>query len=461
MRPDRIINGFSLSIAFVIVLLHLPDRCQAAEPTSPLSTPATKTWTWEEAITTAIAQHPRIRIAEQDASASEAVVKQIESAHYPQITGLSANSAGNTRVLANLGISGSLPKPTNYLTTIGLRADFLITDFGRTTHRILEQKSLVKSAEQAILASKALTILSVQQAYLHCLKQQRLVQVAREVLTERELIRQQTEIFYRRGLRSKLDLDLATVEATRAELTLVKAANDLQAAFALLGNAIGQPEPARPSQTSSPILNAPTAPMESLFEAALQQRPELDGRRSHQEAAAEALKAAKALRFGSVTAIGVLANTWWGREERLGGKSISNPDAQLGWYGLGGTSAFPLYTGGRISGRIEEAEARQGEADAATQSLANQIVLQVAQAYFSRLTAEQQMSVSQERVGVAREALTRARDRYKAGLGSILDVVTATSDLLAAEVGLAESQYELQASEAALVYATGTAYGHY
>lgn len=254
---------------------------------------------------------------------------------------------------------------------------------------------------------------------------------------------------------------MATVEATRAELTLVKAANDLQAAFALLGNAIGQPEPARPSQTSSPILNAPTAPMESLFEAALQQRPELDGRRSHQEAAAEALKAAKALRFGSVTAIGVLANTWWGREERPGGKSISNPDAQLGWYGLGGTSAFPLYTGGRISGRIEEAEARQGEADAATQSLANQIVLQVAQAYFSRLTAEQQMSVSQERVGVAREALTRARDRYKAGLGSILDVVTATSDLLAAEVGLAESQYELQASEAALVYATGTAYGHY
>jgi outer membrane protein TolC len=64
-------------------------------------------------------------------------------------------------------------------------------------------------------------------------------------------------------------------------------------------------------------------------------------------------------------------------------------------------------------------------------------------------------------VAVAREALTLARDRYKAGLGSILDVVTATSDLLAAEVGLAESQYELQASEAALAYATGAAYGRY
>ncbi len=128
---------------------------------------------------------------------------------------------------------------------------------------------------------------------------------------------------------------------------------------------------------------------------------------------------------------------------------------------MGGTSAFPLYTGGRITGQIEEAEARKGEVDANTQSLANQVVLQVAQAYFSRLTAEQQITVAQERVAVAREALTLARDRYKAGLGSILDVVTATSDLLAAEVGLAESQYELQASDAALAYATGSAYARY
>jgi outer membrane protein TolC len=460
MRPAKITSGFSFSAACVIAFLQLPAWGHAAERASPQSF-ETKSWTWDDAITTAIAQHPRIRIAEQDVVSSEALVKQIESASYPQVTGLFANSAGNTRVLANLGISGSLPKPTNYLTTPGLRVDFLITDFGHTAHSILAQKALVRSAQQAMLASKALTILTVQQAYLNCLKQQRLVQVAREVLAERELIRRQTEIFYRRDLRSKLDLDFATVETTRAELTLVKAENDLEAAFALLGNAIGQPKPARPSQTSTPPLKASLASIDSLFQEALEQRPELLGGRDRQQAAAEALKAAKALRFGSVTAIGTAAYTWWGREERPSGKEISNPGAQLGWYGLGGTSALPLYTGGRISGQIEEAQARQREVDAGTQSLANQIVLQVAQAYFSRVTAQQQIAVAEERVAVARAGPTRARPPDKTRRGSILDVVTATSDLLAAEVGLAESQYELQASEAALAYATGAAYGRY
>lgn len=461
MQSDRTTNGFSLSLSTCLVALCLTSAWAADEAPSSQPSSADYTLTWEEAIRTAVERHPQIRIAEQDVAASEAVVKQIESANYPQITGIFSNSAGNTRVLANLGISGSLPKPTNYLASPGLRADFLITDFGRTAHNILAQKSLTASAKNAVLASKALTILTVQQAYLNALKQQRLVQVAREVLAERELIRRQTEIFHRRELRSKLDLDFASVEANRAELTLIKAENDLQAAYAALGNAMGQRGPARPSPVALPTAKQQIAPIDALLQEAMEKRPELLGGRDRQQAAAEAVKAAKALRFGSVTAIGTLGYTWWGREERTNGKDVNNPGAQLGWYGLGGTSSFPLYTGGRISGQIEEAEARQGEVDAGTQAIANQIALQVAQAYFSRLTAEQQITVAQEKVTIAREALTLARERYKAGLGSILDVVTATTDLLSAETGLTQSQYELQASDAALAYATGTTYGRY
>ena len=97
---------------------------------------------WEQAIRTAVEKQPLIKMAEHEALESQALVKQIESANYPQVTGIVSSTAGNTRVLANLGISGSLPKPTNYMTTPGIRADYLITDFGRTAHRILSQKSL-------------------------------------------------------------------------------------------------------------------------------------------------------------------------------------------------------------------------------------------------------------------------------------------------------------------------------
>lgn len=453
----------SRCLACVLVIItcgvttSLAAEQMAPRPSSSAGTPLS----WEQAIRRALEKQPLIKAAEYEALESHAVLKQIESANYPQVTAIVPTTAGNTRVLANLGISGSLPKPTNYLTTPGIRADYLITDFGQTAHRILSQKSLAASTEKAVLTAKALTILNVEQAYLNCLKQQRLVEISREVLDERELIRQQTEAFYRHQLRSKLDLDFASVEANRAEVMLIKAQNNLALAFAALNTTMGFQGPGSYLLEQVVFSVTPSVGPEPLVQDALNQRPELLGSKDRIQAAEDALHAAKALRFGSVTGIGTFAYTWWAHEERPSGNEVSNPGGKLGWYGVGATSSFPLYTGGRIEGQIEEADARTGETRATTRSIANDIVLQVAHAYFNRLTAEQQIKVSEEKVAHSREALTLARERYKASLGSILDVTTATTDLLSAEVGLADAQYDYRASEAALAYATGVEYARY
>lgn len=461
MRQDRNTNAIrSLVVGVLLIAPGLAMSSVAAElPAAQTANGALLTW--EEAIQTALAKQPLIKVAEHEARESHAVVRQIEAANYPQVTGIYSSSAGNTRVLANLGISGSLPKPTNYLTTPGVRADYLITDFGQTAHRILSQEAFAASAEQAVLTAKALTILNVEQAYLNCLKQQRMVEIAKEVMLERNLIRQQTEGFYSRELRSKLDLDFASVEFNRAEVVFIQAENDLASAFAALNTAMGL------QGAGSYILKQPLFPVspapsqEILVREALDRRPELRGSQDRVQAVEEALKAAKALRFGSVTALGTSGYTAWGREERPNGKEVSNPGAQLGWYGLGVVGSTPLYTGGRIEGKIDEAEARRSETQATARSLVNDVVLQVMQAYFSRSTAEQQIKVSEEKVAHSREALTLARERYKAGLGSILDVTTAATDLLGAEVGLADARYDYRASDAALSYATGVEYGRY
>jgi outer membrane protein len=462
MLPARIINVTSL-LAFLLPIWTMMSSMAFATESPDRTAPNASgtTLTWEQAIRTGLDKHPLIKFAQHEVRESEATVKQIESANYPQVTGVYANTGGNARVLANLGVSGSLPKPVTYLTTPGVRVDLLITDFGRTAHMVLSQKSLAKSAERTVLTTKALVVLKVQQAYLTCLKQQRLVTIAREIFKERELIRQQTEIFHRQQLRSKLDLDFASVEANRAELALIKAQNDLQASFAALNNAMGlQTGPAYAlEQVTLAVQSAPTS--EPLFREALTKRPELLGSKDRLQAAEEALKAAKALNFGNVTAIGTTGYTRWSGPEFAANGAQANPGEQLGWWGAGGTSAFPLYTGGRIQGQIEEADARKGERQADVRMIANDVILQVANAYLSRLTAEQQIKVAQEKVMHAREAMTLAQERYKASLGSILDVVTATADLLSAEVGLAESQYDYQASETALSYATGTGYERY
>jgi outer membrane protein len=417
---------------------------------------------WDQAIRSGLEHHPKIQISQSETLASQAVTGQLEAANYPRISGIYANSGGNTRVLANLGVSGSLPKPTNYLTTPGVRVDYLITDFGHTAHQILANKSLTAAAEKQTLTTKALVILRIQQAYLNCLKQQQLMKIAHQVLKERQLIRDQAETLHRHQLRSKLDLDFASVEVNRAELVLLKAQNDLQVAFAGLNNAMGGQVAEEYALQDIAIDLTPVAPLNTLFEQALAQRPELLGSKDRLQAAEEALQSARALHFGNVTAIGTAAYTLWSREETTSPKgNPNNPGAKLGWYGAGVTSAFPIYTGGRISGQVEEVEARKGEVEATTRALANDVVLQVAQAYLVRLSAEQQIKAAREKLDHAREALSLARERYKAGLGSILELTTSTANLLSAEGGLAEAQYEFRGSDAALAYATGSEIARY
>src|SRR5512146_3045997 len=274
MRRVKSTSVIRCLVSVLVVVASGVTTSFAAEqvPSRPMSA-AGAPLTWEQAIHTAIEKQPLIKVAEHEALESQALIKQIESANYPQITGLYSNSAGNTRVLANLGISGSLPKPTNYLTTPGIRADFLITDFGQTAHRILSQKSFAASAEKALLTSKALAILDVEQAYLNCLKQQRLVEIAREVMNERDLIRQQTEAFYRRQLRSKLDLDFASVEFNRAEVVLIKAQNNLASAFTALNTAMGLQGPGTYVLEQAGLSVIPSPTPESLVQEALNQRP--------------------------------------------------------------------------------------------------------------------------------------------------------------------------------------------
>lgn len=416
---------------------------------------------WEEAIRVGLENHPSIQIAQHQAKASDTVTKQLESAHYPQITGILTGSGGNTRVLANLNTSGSLPKPTLYLATPGIRVDFLITDFGHTTHKILANKSLTKSAEQGILISKALTILDIQQAYLNVLKQQHLVLVAREILQARDQIRQQVDSLYHNQLRSKLDLDFATVSALQAKVGLAKTEKDLKLAFTKLNLAMGQAGSQEYSLDPVSITVQPGPPITQLVDVALAQRPEVQRSHLHITATEEGVKAAKALRYGHIDALGTLAYSYWSRNDVEPSGSVKNPGKQLGWWGAAVASSIPLFTGGRIEGQVDEAHGRLGEAVANARSIANDVILQVMQAYLAHLMTAHEISLAEKQVEQAQEALDLSKIQYETGLGSIIEVVMGTTNFLVAKSALLEAQYNYRTSEAALAFATGDEFRRY
>jgi outer membrane protein len=338
--------------------------------------------------------------------------------------------------------------------TGGLILNQLITDFGYTAHRILANEANEAASEKDVLTNKALVILMVQKAYLNCLLQQNLVEIATATLTRRKAVRDQVQTLYRHQLKPKVDLDLVLVEVSNAELLLIRAQNDLKQAFAGLHNAMGIQGSDSYELEKIPIAITSIQDPERLVTIGLRDRPELLVGHDRIVASEELLKAVKALNFGSLTAVGVIGVTkYWDVHD----SGIHDNQVAPLW-GIGATAKLPLFTGFRIANQIKEADHRRGEAEHELQNVANEVVLQIIRAYLTQTTNAEQIALERERVTFANEALNLAQERYRLGLGPIIEVVRATTAVLEAESRFLEAQYLYKTSEAAIAYATGQDY---
>ncbi len=443
-----------------------------------------------DAIGTGLEQHPLIERAKATSKSAAAETKQDQGRQYPWLEASVAGGTGSIRVLGSDGanihatgdlgsdflrslrnraelhqygggrgyaLAGALPKHNQNMTTGGLLLNQLITDFGSTAHHILASKATETATEKDILTHKALIILNVHQAYLTCLMQQRLVEIATENLEKRRLIRDQVQALYKHQLKSKLDLDLVTVQVKNAELALIKAQNDLAEAFASLNNAMGVEGSSRYELEKISLATASPPAMDQLVEEGLKNRPELLGGQHRLTATQELLQEVKALNFGEISAVGTIGITKYGD---VHDGSIPQDGVAPLW-GFGVSARLPLFTGFKIQNQIVEAGHRKGEAEQEIQNLANEVILQVIRASLNQTTAAEQITLEQERVAFAKEAVSLAQERYKLGLSSIVEVVRAATALFDAESRLAEAQYVYKKSQALVAYAAGQDYLKY
>lgn len=419
-----------------------------------------------EAIHIGVVQHPLIERAQSASRIAKALTRQARGDQYPWIEASVAQSSGSLRVATSDGkvvhnqgghgfdLGGALPKHNQNMLTGGLILNQLITDFGYTAHRILANEANEAATEKNILTNKALVILTVQKAYLNCLLQQNLVEIATATLTRRKAVRDQVQTLYRHQLKPKVDLDLILVEVSNAELMLIKAQNDLRQAFAGLNNAMGIHGSDFYELEKISIGSTSIQDPERLVTIGLRDRPELLVGRDRVVASEEMLKAVKALNLGSISAVGVIGVTkYWDTHDN----GIHDNQVAPLW-GIGATVNLPLFTGFRIANQIKEADHRKGEAERELQNVANEVVLQIIRAYLTQTTNAEQIALERERVTFATEALNLAQERYRLGLGPIIEVVRATTALLEADSSLMEAQYIYKISETAIAYATGQDY---
>jgi outer membrane protein len=374
-------------------------------------------------------------------------VDQVKSLYYPQVYANADGAAGAGRINPRFVTpAGAMLQPNLSSYTAGVLASQRIYDFGYTSHLVASSQSGVRAQEQDVNARRALVIVNVQRTYLNSLKRQRLVRIAEETVRERGTIVSQIDTLYRQQLKSKLDLDLVRVELVNAESLLVRSRNDLKASFADLNRAMGIEGPEDYTLEDVLIEVKVQRGLNELIADSLA-HPEVK-RAKEATAAAEAKKRAmKSQYLPTVSAIasGGYFDTF----------DTSRNVTTGGWWAAGGLVSMPLFTGGLIENQVKEAAAQEAAAFAQTANIEQALTQQVTNAYLDTITFTQQIKLTEELVKTAQEALSLAKQRYKLGLGSVIEVTQSEVGLTAAQTKLAEAQYDYKIAEATLVYAAG------
>ncbi len=452
MKTTRVRTISLATVAFILFSAGLLDPAAAQMEKPPVKPRDRGDMTssflgLKQAIEIALEKHPVLQAAGANLKAASARTEQARSLYYPQIYANFDTIAGiggiNPRFVAP---AGAMLRQNLSQYTGGVIANQRLYDFGFTRELVDSSDKAARAQEQDVNAQRALVILNVQRAYLNSLKQRRLVQIAEDTVRERGVIRSQIDTLYRQQLKSKLDLDLVQVELTNAESQLVKARNGLKASFADLNRAIGVVGLPDYVLEDVSVEVRPQRSLDDLIADSLS-HPELERAKELARSAEARVRATKRQYLPTVSAIasaGDYETFDTSRNQRTGG-----------WWTTAGLVSMPLFTGFLIENQIREATSQQAAAEAGSFNIEQALTQQVTNAYLDTVTFAQQIKLAEEQVKTAQEALQLAKQRYRLGLGSVVEVTQSEVAVTAAQTRLAEAQYDYKIAEATLAYAAG------
>jgi outer membrane protein len=414
-------------------------------PAAPTPSPNGPRLTLAEAEKMALAHNPNISIAHLLQLAQAQVTRQARSAEMPLIdANLTAVGAhDNTRITA-----GAINNPSVYdRAGAGLTARQLITDFGRTRNLVRNAQSNARAQLETERATTEDITLAVDQVFYQALTAQQVLRVAQQTVRARQTTGEQIGALTQQKLRSTLDLSLANVQVSQAQLLELDAQNSAQAAMAALNAILGsEADQSRDLADETPDNPQPApANAEDLVQLAFRSRPDLAALNDRQLAARQFASAEHDLSRPTISALAT-----------AGGTPVRADQIQSSWYGAAGANInIPVFNGFEYSARAREADLRAQAASEQVRNMRDTIARDVRTSVLNAQIAFQRIGVSKELLDQANNALELANARYKVGLSGIVDLTQAQLAQTQAEIAYTNARYAYQQALADLRYQTG------
>lgn len=432
-RPLPLIT---LALAFCAAVTH----AQAPPP---------QTLNLQQAEQLAIQNHPQIQAAAYLANAAKAQVTQAKSAYYPLAYGSATGSyaENNTRIGA-----GGLNSPRVFdRYGNGLSVNQLVTDFGRTHELVKSSSEHAQSQEENVVTTREDTLLQVDQAYYGVLRAKAVLAVAEETVKSRQVVSDQVTELEKNKIKSGLDVSFANVNLSQSQLLLIQAQNDLQASFAQLAVALGYSDQRTFQLSDQPLPPAPPSDVAPLIQQALRDRPELIGQRFAVQSAQSYTTAQRDLWFPTVSAVGVAGLVPVVAAGGLGPTTLPAPRYAAAGFNVN----IPIFNGHQFGALRAEANFQAQAQNQYLRDLQNRIVRDVQTAWLNAVSGFQRLSVTEQLLSEANEALDLAGSRYKLGLSSIVELTQAQLNQTQAQIDEITAKYDYATQISALNFQLG------
>ena len=386
-----------------------------------------------DAVDLALCNNPQTREVWASARAQAALVGVARAGYLPNLD-------------ASAGVTRFQNRDNPYTrSSAALTLSWLLADFG-------QRSANVENASQLLNAAAATQDATVQSLFLAALQTYYAAQAAQAaVISANEAERAARESFqaadarYAVGVATPADRLQAQTALSQATLNRIRAEGDARNALGSLANALGFG-----AQQGIALAELPAAPVETTFQKEVDALiGEAQARRPDLRAAEAQVKAAEAgvdlARAQGRPTISLAAGPSW--QESAGAITQGNS--------IGLSLNVPLFAGFDTTYRVRSAAAQAEVRAAQRDRLKNQVALDVWRAYQSLTTATQSLKTTADLVASAEQSARGALGRYKAGVGTVLDLLTAQSALASARLQRIQAQLDWNVYRATLAQAMG------
>jgi outer membrane protein TolC len=331
--------------------------------------------------------------------------------------------------------------------TPSVSLSYLLFDFGGRSGRVEGARQRLLSAGFTQNATIQDVVLQIQVAYFQYLASRALLEAQRTTLAEADTNLTAAEERRRVGLATIADVLQSRTAVSQARLDVETTEGTLQTTRGALALALGLPANL-PYDVDSSAAAVPVAALsdsvEAIIDTAVRGRSDLAAARAEAEAAEAAVGETRAALLPSLTFDATGGRTY----------ATSIPNGANS-YSLSLGLSIPIFSGFSRQYDLRASRFAAEAAGARAASLRQQVVYQVFSAYYALQTAARRVRTAGDLIASAEQSSAVALGRYRAGVGTVLDLLSAQSALASARAQRVNARLAWSVSLAQLAHDAG------